>query len=353
MKTSFPLSFQRGRFQRLSLILAMLFSLGIAHAEVGTPCEEDLDCVPGEICLNHPEGDFCSRRCAGNPCPDGYFCDMSDRVPICDRAGPPPGEIGEGCENQCVETLFCAQDGEDRYCSRGCTGPGTCPVGMRCADGDMPICARLNGLPGYGEPCADGMCAEGLSCTEGVERILPYCTINCAEGMCPLGLVCGEGSLCRHEPVPLPNVNESCVPDDAQEPSLAGCAEGLRCTLFQVDSWCSRPCSRAEPCPEGMGCIREDPDLIEEGWCYPDQEDSVGLEPYPEDPVNPAPPGGPTGGAGGASDPPPQGGMGAAPSTDEAGGETNSCAQGVSAAAPLSGVLVILALVSLRRRRWA
>ena len=339
--------FGRAPHHTLSVFLLSLVLCAPAFAEVGTPCEDEVDCVPGEICLNHPEGNFCTRRCAGNPCPEGYFCDTTDRVPVCDRPGPPPGQIGEGCENQCEETLFCAQDGDEQYCSRGCTGPGSCPAGMRCAGGDTPTCALLRGAPGYGEPCADGACAEGLVCAEGAERALPYCTIEC-EGDCPQGLSCGEGSLCRHAPAELPLIGGACVPEDAQEPTLVGCADGLRCTLYQIDSWCSRPCSRNEPCPEGMGCIQEDPMNFDEGWCYPDQDDSPGLEPAPapreSDP--PSPPG-PNGGAGADYGMSPAGG--GSPDADSPPQE-NSCQQLSSLSYPF--VLLLFLSAPLLRRRW-
>ena len=246
--------------------LAALFWLPVAaQAEIGEPCGEDALCPPAMTCIPE-EGTpgYCTARCPEAGCPEGFNC-RSGGGPfeMCLKGeGLPPGAgQGEACDgpDACALPLTCFTDNEERYCTRFCTLPGTCPEGFRCLQGAVPACQRLRGLPSGLEPCPAGQCAEGWACVTHPSRDLAFCALPCPEGTCAAGLACVEGH-CLPDPLPgRPAFGERCVPEGA-EPRLVGCAEGTLC-LYDGGSasYCTQACDIDEPCPEGYGCRTIEP----------------------------------------------------------------------------------------------
>lgn len=154
------------------------------------------DCRPEYACLDDGSGNSgtCVPRCAGdNDCGDQvtYFCHLCDG--ICSSRNNISGQIGDGCANESMCgpgqickalssngvktcTAQCARGcgacptgshcnplvGGDLYCTRDCTGPGTCPAGLRCADtvtgkGCLPACTQNTDCP-VGLNCFNGEC---------------------------------------------------------------------------------------------------------------------------------------------------------------------------------------------------
>lgn len=258
---------------RTSLVTTALCLLAsVAHAELGEPCP-DGRCSDGEICFPNDDGGYCTIRCENADCPDGYDCRNAEGVAslcIAHVEGPPGGSLGDVCGEglACERPLVCVGDGDSRYCTRPCAGPGTCPIGYRCGAGPQPLCVVLRGLPGYGEPCADDfVCAQPLICTTHPARSLPFCTTAC-DGTVVCGLQWGcedtpEGTRRCVPPVaPKPGLGERCVAD-GPDSNLVGCQEGLYCLEGSANPYCTGPCSIGNPCPPGFGC-REVADLMGE-----------------------------------------------------------------------------------------
>jgi hypothetical protein len=249
-----------------SLAAALLLMLPAAvRADIGEPCDAEGVCPPAMTCIPE-EGTpgYCTARCPEAGCPEGFTC-RSGGAPfeMCLKGEglPPGGEIGAACDgpDACAAPLTCFADNDERYCTRYCTFPGTCPEGFRCQQGATPACQRLRGLPSSLEPCPAGECAEGWDCVTHPSRELAFCALPCPEGTCGAGLGC-VGGHCLPEPLPgKPDFGQPCVPDGL-EPSLTGCAGDTFC-LYQggADSYCTSSCDLDDQCPEGYGCRSIEP----------------------------------------------------------------------------------------------
>ncbi len=249
---------------------------------IGDPCPNGDECPPGEVCVGSADPAYCTARCPPEGCPEGFFCRNSGGVEVCDRGLPPdPVEFGEACgpEDPCAEGLFCATaTGDDRFCTRVCTGFGTCPQGYRCAMGETPACAPLNGQdPGFGNNCGEGgACAEGLLCHMHPRRMQSFCTTDCeAGGPCGSDWVC-EGERC----VPpgeagRPGFGQACIPEE-QDPVNGGCEGELVCHQEGATNYCTGACDATSPCPEGYGCVEVE---ARRGECRRGVENSPIFEP--------------------------------------------------------------------------
>ncbi len=284
---------------------------------------------------------YCTGRCPAEGCPEGFFCRDSMGVRVCERGIPPvPVGFGEECgEEACEEGLFCALDGDEQYCTRRCNGPGTCPQGWRCTQGNN--CKRHDGPPAFGDLCADEepRCSEGLLCADFPE-VGTICTQDCADnGVCGGGFEC-NGDVCAPPVRARSGIGGSCNPGGDDE----GCVDGLYCYVSNADAYCTGPCNMAGQCPAGFGCIEIGPRM---GECRQGVED---------DPIFDE---GETVDPGGIMDrPPPMASvdMGAV-AEDDSGSEGCDCgsvsARGHSDAAGLAAWLLLLFAASLRLKARA
>ncbi len=331
----------------IAIFVVLMLAAPAASAALGDPCVDGV-CSPGETCFPDDAGGYCTTRCPAEGCPDGYECRNAEGVAnLCVRPGmgpPPGGALGEVCGDGtgCAEGLICVGDDDERFCSRACTVPGSCPAGFRCAGRAQPLCAPLRGLPAMGEPCAEGAaCAEGFVCASHASRGLPFCTLAC-DGVCPAGYQCENAPdgtrRCAPTAVARPAFGERCVPD-AADPALAGCAEGHECLAGGVDTYCTRACGLGNRCPAGYGCREIAPG---EGSCrrgVPDDDlfRDPNVVPIPDDGFPSAPDAGP--GAGGAA------------GDDDDGGGDGGCHVGPAGPGLAPLLLLGAGLLARRRRR--
>lgn len=183
-----------------------------APARAGAACEGPtmIQCAGGLLCLGASAGG------AGMPARAGA-CRAIDAV----RSAA----LGDLCDPQssegplCMAGLSCALTGvsggtmpvfecESEASSGGPCHlgvPDPCPTGEFC-DGVMPFMGDFDGtctaLPGSGEPCQGGRCAEGLRCNAAstctpVSDVGGACSegADCYSGSCEGG-TCVEGMLC-------------------------------------------------------------------------------------------------------------------------------------------------------------
>jgi MYXO-CTERM domain-containing protein len=242
----------------LSVLSATLLPAVGAAAEIGDPCDDANLCPAGWFCF--PEGDtgYCTTACPEAGCPEGFSCRNGGGPRLFCLKGeglPPGGEMGAACDgpDACAEPLTCFADNDERYCSRYCTVPGSCPEGFRCQQGASPACSRVVGAPAGLEPCAAGVCAAGWDCITHPSRTLPLCAFPCPEGVCDGGLACVDGH-CLPNPWPAtPKFGEKCVLDGL-EAKVVGCEGEGFCLPAGPDSYCTSACDIDKPCPAGYGC---------------------------------------------------------------------------------------------------
>lgn len=364
-----------------------------AWADIGDPCPNGDECGPRELCYPDEDGDYCTGRCPPAECPEGYFCRGENGVNICVNDPPPmqvEAAIGEPCgpdvEGRCARGLFCVADGDGGYCSRGCFGVGSCPDAYRCTNAGQSACARLVGLPGPLAPCSpEGACAEGLDCVDVPTHQRPICALPCnledeGQPMCPPEQMCmGEANCVPVDGPVQPALGDACR-DDAAEPTLRGCADGLTCHLASgLESYCTQdPCDSVNRCPDGYGCIEVD---TNQGACRRGVPDDDIFSPGPMTDLPVAPPrdagppaggaGGGMGGAGGGGPGDAGGGMGGAgeggagaglveppPAEGGEGGaepspasEDDGCAQSVEGR-ELHAIWILALAGIIARRRW-
>lgn len=318
-----------------SLGLVAFVLPAVASAQIGDPCSDDDPCPPGFVCSTDEDGTmYCTGRCPAEGCPEGFFCRDSMGVRVCERGVPPmPVGFGEPCgEDACEEGLFCARDGDEQYCTRRCNGPATCPQGWSCTQGNN--CKRRNGPPGFGDLCADAepRCSEGLRCA-GFPELGELCTQGCADsGVCGGGFEC-NGDVCAPPAMARSGIGGACNPG-AED---AGCADGLYCYVSNADAYCTGPCNQVGQCPAGFGCVEVEP---RRGECREGvADDAIFDEGNTVDP-------------GGIMDPPPPAppaDMG--PAEDTATDEGCECASFSADGAGWLGAWLLLLAVTRRRTR--
>ncbi|MEZ4337198.1 MAG: S1 family peptidase [Sandaracinaceae bacterium] len=148
-------------------------SLVSGGRSLGEPCAADAEC--GERCV----AGACAIACSAvTPCPTGYACADG----LCLRGTP--GDLGDPCaeDGECRSGLFCAVQGDRRWCAALCTDASECAASMDCVEtGGGAICAPTG--PILGEACG-GECGGG-ACEDGA------CVRACGgDAPCPRGFDC-------------------------------------------------------------------------------------------------------------------------------------------------------------------
>lgn len=165
-------------------------------------CTSDIDCGPGNTCVQTSGGGACvpgstTNPCDGVTCPAGQTCDPN--TGLCAGGTPECPGLGGSCfcdasgctaSNECTSNndwCITGQDGQNGTCSCSCTTDADCGAGNSCV---------LNGGDGY---CAIGggntnLC-DGVTCPTGR-------TCNPATGACEApapceGITCPIGQLCN------------------------------------------------------------------------------------------------------------------------------------------------------------
>ncbi len=178
-------------------------------------CFDDGECGDGQYCF-FEEGDAigcCTAGCRLDPdsCDDGFHCEEASRECVEDPCTS---------DDDCADTEYCAEPGDNGHCEEGCRDGGACPVHEM----------------GYDQACN----TESREC----EPLIPCCT---QAGLCETSFTC----------------------DGQQIPELATCIDGLQCDVScEADSDCGEDasvfCLDSGVC--GPGCREEDPSS-----CPPEQ----------------------------------------------------------------------------------
>jgi hypothetical protein len=106
--------------------------------------------------------------------------------------------------------------------------------------------ADSGSMRGIGDPCPDGVCAEGDCTLVGDNK---YCTVGCPPA-CPSGTYC---SIINGNPLCVPDLGQQCdkctTASDCKLPSDA-CL-----TAPPGDQFCARDCTADGMCPNGFTCV--------------------------------------------------------------------------------------------------
>ena len=251
---------------------------------LGEACTADTDCafaqLPGFLsplenparCEDVGGSSICTRECdpllptegcgviehfggEGTTSLGGLYC---RRTGGCDgrcavgEAGA--GADGDDCtaDTEC-ESLACADPGDGRArCLSPCRGgAGSCPVGDACAArldacGSCVEAGAVSGTRQLGEPCErDDQCAEGAICLADPNGA--YCASGCGgDDECAAGYHCQDERCTRGARA---STGEPCTGNG----DCAG--NGSFCADQGGRRWCTRFCTEAMACPEGLACV--------------------------------------------------------------------------------------------------
>lgn len=253
-----------------------------------SPCQSGDECVAGlgegaRCTALGADGAFCASACTGPAdCPSGYRCEANG-LNLCLPDGL---RCVECLRTPCGDGLVCDQQTGECVDPKGSCGPCTDDVG--CQDGLR--CAEVENGRFCLEPCADGMCPEGLTCAAGVcqpesgrcdpcggrcEGATPYCIEATGEcGQCGPGVPCTDGLNCD-----LANnvcvESEGCLGDvDCQNPEQPVCFNGM-CVACLQDTDCPprNACNAQQQCEpdacRGVECQRGSDCNPQTGRCDP------------------------------------------------------------------------------------
>lgn len=203
------------------------------RGDLGDDCETQLDCGPGQVCIESLEDGIACHQ----------FCDNEHPCPIgpCLNTARPDGnshEDGGFCE-LCVPDCGSIECGVDPVCGIAC---GTCDAGDTCLDGQCctPNCdARDCGVdPVCGTSC--GSCPGGSTCrSDGT-----CCTPDCSARVCGEDPVCGESCGACTAPETCVDGTCECVPD----------CDGRSCGVDPVCGVSCGSCGSTEVCNDGQCC---------------------------------------------------------------------------------------------------
>lgn len=215
-----------------------------AEPDLGDICAVQTDCQ--EACLAGVYGmtAYCTRGCAAEPCPAGYYC---------------VGRAQMG--------LVCAMT--------WCSGDGDCPAEYRC-DVDESICVHHDIACGVDTDCPaatacnQGVCAtvcsssddckQGYQCDHHLGCVQCLRASDCSEGLACVGGVCNQGCVdendCRMGYECLSGGCQIIVGGGVGDVGV-GCQEHSECVDFCMHhSYCTRVCDGPDDtsCPDGYHC---------------------------------------------------------------------------------------------------
>lgn len=228
---------------------------------IGGACTANDECI-GQTCEDTIAGRICTQPCdplrPDQGCQPGFYCASAGGctgwcVPFSGEPGMLP--IGAPCErNEDCASLFCTDPGDHvRRCLSPCRGDaGTCLAGEACtaSPGECGACVNeeiLRADRGLGEGCSeDDECRSGHCYRADAPRA--YCTRACSQDEpCPSGFHC-RGEWCAAGP-------PGAIGDPCLDNGDCNADEREFCARRGEQRWCTRQCSDADPCPEGLDCV--------------------------------------------------------------------------------------------------
>jgi uncharacterized repeat protein (TIGR01451 family)/MYXO-CTERM domain-containing protein len=305
-------------------------------------CDDGLFCTGAESCLDgvcQATGDPCQGaglvcdeasaacvECLGDgDCDDGLFCNGAESCAAgaCQAGQAPDCDDGIGCTlDGCDEGAGgCMHLADDGACDDGlfCTGAGSCDTLLGCVYAGDPCAGAGLVCDEAGDACvacqSDAECDDGLFCT-GVE--------SCVAGACQAGADPCPGAMCDEAGAACREclTDEHC--DDGDPCTLDTCDPSLGCRNVFQDADGDGVCDALDPCPfDPTNTCQACPDADGDGVCD-------ALDPCPQDPLD------------------------RCTFWDDHGVAGGGCVCGASGPDPGAsalGLLGLLALVGLRRRR--
>lgn len=255
---------------------------GQCKPKVGTPCQQDLDCLADSYCVSgscsagrrfcqnntdcHKDfdcrGGFCYRtRCQGNiDCPPGETCDAAKgqcnpaNPQDCTQSGCPSGQTCNTTTKQCETFVHCAQKG----CAAGETcnaTTGQCENTQDCTQSGCPSGQTCNTTTKRCE-------TQSSSCTSDASCIPPQGTcfqgkcVNCTQSGCSNGLWCNSSSGTCIQPPPKCSSETDCSAPTGSciQGGCLSCASHFSCTSPTVCDRASGKCV-TPPCSSDNDCL--------------------------------------------------------------------------------------------------
>ncbi|MCB9591570.1 MAG: matrixin family metalloprotease [Sandaracinaceae bacterium] len=216
-------------------------------AALGQPCEAQTDCQSG-LCRGGACTSTCNWADPTGSCPSGFYCDADDSV--CDAAYCTAGSAGGGADGaSCGADTDCASGlCASGRCAAPCIPGGAigCPSGLACQVGTLACRGSCQRSGALGDPCeTNGDCTTGICATRDEGN---FCTDFCTPtAPCPSGFSCtpaGDAMVCVPDGGGL---GQGCMSNE-------DCVSGI-CATEGGDTYCSRLCDDAAPCPMGYNCL--------------------------------------------------------------------------------------------------
>jgi len=257
---------------------------------------------------------YCTESCSGRgTCPGGAECaQVEGQGQVClKRCGATPGDCRPG--------YTCARRPEGNLCVPACYGDVDCGGDSVCRLCDRVCVARQVAGRQVGDACtADNQCGTNQYCLLLNGNAQGVCAQPCALQACS----CPGGTTCR---VVSPQGERACVRDCSQ----GSCTAPAQCSAVEDGAACLAACRSNQDCAPNMLCGSE-------GACYdPSVRPDAGTCALCNDAGTPPPPVPTDGGAEGS-----------------VGGPGGCGCQGAPSAAAFLAGLVVLLLVTGRRRAW-
>lgn len=203
--------------------------------DVGSPCSNDFDCIPGiEIC-NSACG-VCqsvsldgSDECTLGSCRNSTDCQNQGFAPSDECIGITPGVNLTECSG------VCATPNKTVACTVG--GPETCKKGLETCENDQ--CAPIKCESVFS-------CGQDSDCFEGLETCQGFDGETACSGQCVLISGCNEGSCSTSIDCPSDGVTTfECVGFDGNAACTGSC-EAMKCP--------GQTCTDSTECADGQKC---------------------------------------------------------------------------------------------------